>query len=98
MPGPHLRRRVVARFAVVFVVALEALLVISPFATEALSVSSVVAAASVSPSVFWPNGDGIRDTTRLTYRLATSASVSVAITDYRGGVIRTLRTTTTEAA
>ena len=84
MPGPHFRRRAAGRFAVVFIVALEALLATSPFAAEALSVTDVVASATVSPSVFYPNGDGVRDTTTLTYRLATPATITVAIINYKG--------------
>ncbi|TMG23723.1 MAG: hypothetical protein E6H96_09245 [Chloroflexi bacterium] len=98
MPGPHFRRRAAGRFAVVFIVALEALLATSPFAAEALSVTDVVASATVSPSVFYPNGDGVRDTTTLTYRLATPATITVAIINYRGSAVRTLRPTITQAA
>jgi N-acetylmuramoyl-L-alanine amidase len=74
------------------------LLVASPGVVDALSVTDIVPSATVSPRVFYPNGDGVRDTTTLTYRLAATTAVSVAVLDYKGTTLRTLRGITTLGA
>jgi hypothetical protein len=51
-----------------------------------LAIESVVA----EPEAISPNGDGQADTTTLTYRISTSANVSVEITDEIGGVVTTV--------
>jgi N-acetylmuramoyl-L-alanine amidase len=96
MPQAHLRRRRLGPALGLLV--LLGLLIGSPGVVQALSVTDVVASATASPRVFYPNGDGVRDTTSLTYRLAATASVSVAILDYKGSIVRTLRGASTLAA
>ena len=51
-----------------------------------------------SPRVFDGNGDGIRDTTVLTFRLQAPANVTVRILDYRQAAVRTLIGGTTLAS
>jgi len=55
-------------------------------ATPALAIE----AASADPEAISPNGDEQADTTLLTYRLNTSANVTVEVVDAVGGVITTL--------
>jgi N-acetylmuramoyl-L-alanine amidase len=62
-----------------------------PAGTNAASISDTVASVSASPRVFYPNGDGVNDTTALHYELTRPAKVSVQIVDYVGHLVRTLR-------
>jgi subtilase family serine protease/flagellar hook assembly protein FlgD len=45
---------------------------------------------AVSNPYFSPNGDGVRDTTEIFYRLETPAAVDAAVRDERGRTVRTL--------
>jgi len=93
-------RRRVRRVWLVAVIALVAQVLFAalPATTAGASIASTVAAASVSPRVFFPNGDGVADTTTLRYQLSRSATVSVAVRDYAGRWVRTLRGATAQAA
>src|SRR6266545_4284067 len=83
--------------AVVGLVA-QLLFVALPATTAGASIADTVTMASVSPRVFFPNGDGVTDTTRLHYELSRRATVSVTIRDYAGRGLRTLRVATAQAA
>jgi N-acetylmuramoyl-L-alanine amidase len=76
----------------------QLLFVALPATTAGASVADTVTVASVSPRVFFPNGDGVADTTRLHYELSRRATVSVTIRDYAGRGLRTLRAATAQAA
>ena len=94
-PHPSLRRelrQVAIIVGVLFVLELVAWL---PKASAASLVSGDPAA---SPRVFDGNGDGIRDRTVLTFRLAARAPVTVKVLDYRKASVRTLIGGTTLAA
>jgi N-acetylmuramoyl-L-alanine amidase/outer membrane biosynthesis protein TonB len=100
---PHRSRRgirgAVRRPWLVAVVALVAqvIFVALPASAAGASIADTVAVASVSPRVFFPNGDGVADTTTLHYELSRSATVSVSIRDDAGHALRTLRTSTAQA-
>jgi N-acetylmuramoyl-L-alanine amidase len=84
----------------VAIVALVAQVVFVAFPASAVgaSIGDTVAVASVSPRVFFPNGDGITDTTGLHYELKRPATVSVSVRDYAGRALRTLRGSTAQGA
>jgi N-acetylmuramoyl-L-alanine amidase len=69
-----------------------------PATTAGASIADTVTVASVSPRVFFPNGDGVAERTTLHYELRRSAKVSVTIRDYLGRALRTLRASTSQGA
>jgi N-acetylmuramoyl-L-alanine amidase len=69
-----------------------------PATTAGASIADTVVAASASPRVFFPNGDGVADTTTLRYTLSRPATVTVAVRDYAGTWVRTLRGSTSQRA
>ncbi|WP_224364170.1 CARDB domain-containing protein [Hyalangium versicolor] len=56
------------------------------------------AALALSEPYFSPNGDGIRETTEITYRLATEAPVEARIEDAQGRTVRVLTAATALAS
>src|SRR6266545_4336754 len=68
-----------------------------PASAAGASIADTVAIASVTPRVFFPNGDGFVDSTRLHYELSRPATVSVSIRDLAGRAISSLRGSTGQA-
>jgi N-acetylmuramoyl-L-alanine amidase/outer membrane biosynthesis protein TonB len=101
MPSrPHRAHRRVRRSWLVAVIALiaQVIFVALPASTAGASIADTVTVASVSPRVFYPNGDGVVDSTTLHYVLSRPAMVSVSIRDFAGRALRTLRGPTAQAA
>src|SRR5258705_8813429 len=94
-PHPSLRREL-RQVAIIVGVLFVLELVAWPPKPSAASLGSGDPAAS--PRVFDGNGDGIRDRTVLTFRLAARAPVTVTVLDYRKAFVRTLIGGTTLAA
>ena len=93
------RRSAVARLAALSLALLLALdVVAAPGAASAATIGATLAASSVSPAVFYPNGDGVRDRSTLTLELKRSSKVSVSIVDYRGTAVRKLWSGVTKSA
>ncbi len=79
------------RLALALSLALGAeLLPVYPAAVLGATISDTVVAATASPRVFEPNGDGIDDATTLHVELSQPANASVAILDYAGHLVRNL--------
>ncbi len=68
----------------------EVLLAGMPVVVFGATISDTVAAATASPRVFEPNGDGVDDATTLHVELSQPAAVSVTILDYAGHLVRVL--------
>jgi N-acetylmuramoyl-L-alanine amidase len=93
------RRSGLARPVAISLALLLALEVVAaPAAASAATIGSTLAASSVSPAVFYPNGDGIRDRSTLTLKLKRTSKISVSVVDYRGTTIRRLWSGVTKAA
>ncbi len=58
---------------------------------------SLVQAVQLTNSPFSPDGDGIRDKVLLDVRLRTVATVAVSVLDFKGTVVRTMRTKSSAA-
>lgn len=64
----------------------------------AAAASELISAVSVGTTPFSPNGDGIRDQTRLKLTLTENATVSVSVRDFDGITVRRLVSEATFAA
>lgn len=64
----------------------------------AAAASELISAVSVGTTPFSPNGDGIRDQTRLKLTLSGNATVSVSVRDFDGITVRRLVSGSTFAA
>jgi N-acetylmuramoyl-L-alanine amidase len=76
----------------------QVLFVALPATAAGASIADTVTVASASPRVFYPNGDGVADTTVLHYELSRPATVGVTVLDYSGSRLRTLRGSSAQAA
>ncbi len=83
------RRLASALFATL--VAAESLLLGATTMVRAAAPEETVAQAIVTPPVFQPNGDGVRDAAVLGYVLVRDATVDVMVTDYLGSAVRVLQ-------
>ncbi|MFI5226024.1 MAG: N-acetylmuramoyl-L-alanine amidase [Candidatus Limnocylindrales bacterium] len=61
-----------------------------PLVVIGATISDTIVAATASPRVFEPNGDGVDDATTLHVELSQPAAVSVTILDYAGHLVRVL--------
>jgi N-acetylmuramoyl-L-alanine amidase len=67
-------------------------------APSASAATDPVVSASVSGSPFYPNGDSIRESVGLKVRLSASVTLSVAVVDFDGVVVKTMLADTARAA
>ncbi len=70
---------------------LAVVLVVATSPAPVLGESALIEGLAVQGSPFLPDGDGIRDTVSVSFRLTRPASLAVDVVDHDGGVVRRLR-------